>query len=160
MKKEKILNVIFDNNPDVRVRVIYFDDSPLVKNDKKKYPFKLYNPLTVQVITTCRNFKFKIYEGYTWNGADIPRVFWRIIGSRTDNDYLTASMVHDYLLEFKSFIINEILSNQISIKQYRRLTTLIFRFIIKKNGTNTFKANIMSWCVDIFQMINFRSWKC
>ena len=157
--KEKIISVSFSKIPDVRVRVISADDIEELKKNKKKYPFELYNSVDVLIVTTKRSFSFPIYSGYTWNGADIPRFFWRIIGSRTDNDFLIASMLHDYLLEFKSYVISEVLKNQIKKNEYRRLTSLIFRHIIKEQGTNTIKANIMSWCVDIFQMFNRKAWK-
>ena len=158
--KEKIINVEFSDNPDVRIRVISSQDSDYIKLVKKKYPFELYNSLNVIITTNKRTFNFTIFNGYTWNGADIPRLFWRIIGSRTDNDFLIASMLHDYLLEFKSYILNEILHNSITKKEYRRLTSLIFRHVIKIQGTNTIKANIMSWCVDVFQMMNRSAWQC
>lgn len=158
--KEQVLNVFFSDNPDVRIRVINVDDSECEKLNKKKFPFELYASLKVKIITTKREFSFSIFKGYTWNGADIPRFFWRLVGSRTDNDFLIASMLHDYLLEFKVFILNEILSKSMTPKEYRRLTSLIFRHVIKEQGTNTIKANIMSWCVDVFQIINKRSWAC
>ena len=138
-KKEKVSDVIFTPNPQVRVRAINSSDSNNVILNKKKYPFELNNSIKIDVITTKRKFEIFILKGYIWNGADIPRIFWRIIGSRTDNDFLIASMVHDYLLDFKVYI---------------------FRHIIKKQGTNTIKANVMAWCVDIFQMFNKRGWKC
>jgi hypothetical protein len=56
--------------------------------------------------------------------------------------------------------MKEVLFEKISKKEYRRLTSLIFRELIKKQGTNVIKANVMSWCVDVFQMFNIRSWKC
>ena len=158
--KEKILSVSFDAIPDVRVRVINIDDAQEIIKSKKKYPFELFNSLLVRISTTQRNFEFTIFNGYTWNGADIPRFFWRIIGSRTDNDFLIASMLHDWLLEFKKYMISEILKNEISVKEYRRLTSLIFRYVIKKQGTNKIKANIMAWCIDVFQICNRRAWKC
>lgn len=158
--KEKIINVKFSDNPDVRIRVISSQDSDCLKKAKKKYPFELYNSLKVMVTTSKRKFEFTIFNGYTWNGADIPRLFWRVIGSRTDNDFLIASMLHDYLLEFKVYILNEILKNSISKREYRRLTSLTFRHVIKEQGTNTIKANVMSWCVDVFQIFNRRAWQC
>lgn len=158
--KEKIINVEFSDNPDVRIRVISSQDSDCLKKAKKKYPFELYNSLNVMVTTSKRKFEFTIFNGYTWNGADIPRLFWRVIGSRTDNDFLIASMLHDYLLEFKVYILNEILKNSISKREYRRLTSLTFRHVIKEQGTNTIKANVMSWCVDVFQIFNRRAWQC
>ena len=158
--KEKILSVSFDAIPDVRVRVINIDDAQEIIKSKKKYPFELFNSLLVRISTTQRNFEFTIFNGYTWNGADIPRFFWRIIGSRTDNDFLVASMLHDYLLEFKTYIVNEVLNNKVSKKEYRRLTSLIFRHVIKEQGTNTIKANVMAWCVDVYQMVNRSGWQC
>lgn len=157
--KENILSVTFSEVPDIRIRVINNDDSPELQKNKKKYPFELYSSVNVFIETTERTINFTIFSGYTWNGADIPRFFWRVIGSRTDNDFLIASMLHDYLLEFKSYILKEVLKNQISVKEYRRLTSLIFRHVIKSQGTNTLKANVMSWCVDVFQICNRKAWK-
>lgn len=158
MSRELIESIKIEPVPDVRIRVISDDDTKAVKKNKKKFPFELHNAINVTITTTYRKFSFNIYEGYTWNGADIPRFLWRLVGSRTDNDFLVASMLHDFLLEFKVYMINEVLQNQISIKEYRRLTSLIFREKIKSQGTNTIKANVMSYCVDVFQMFNFKSW--
>lgn len=158
--KEQVLDVIFSQTPDVKVRVIKQDDEENIKKNKKKFPFELCSSLCVRIVTNKRTFSFIIFKGYTWNGADIPRFFWRVIGSRTDNDFLIASMLHDYLLEFKVYILNEILKKQISKKEYRRLTSLIFRHLIKVQGTNTIKANVMAYFVDVFQMLNRKEWKC
>ena len=69
-------------------------------------------------------------------------------------------MVHDYLLEFKFDILKEVLNDEISIKEYRRLTSLIFRQLLKDDGTKTIKSNIMSGAVQFFQAtINAREWK-
>lgn len=157
MTKEEITQVFFSPIPDVRVRVIEFGDSETLIESKKKYPFKLQNSITVCVITDRRTIQFCIHNGFIWNGADIPRVLWRLIGSRTDNDFLLASMVHDYMLNFKYQLLDEVFTDDITVFEYRRLTSLIFREIIKKNGTNTIKANIMSWFVDTFQ--KFCKWK-
>ena len=159
MTKEKIKDIYFYEKPEVHIRVIEDTDPDKIKNQKKQYPFELYNTVDVYIITDYRKFNFIIPKGYTWNGADIPRVFWRMIGSRTDNDFLIASMLHDYLLEFKVYIINEVLKNKITKNEYRRLTSLIFREKIKKQGTNVIKANIMSWFVDLFQIINYKQWE-
>lgn len=158
--KEQIVDISFSSVPDVRIRVIEPSDTKTVIENKRKYPFELHSSIDITVLTTKREFEFTIFNGYTWNGADIPRLFWRSVGSRTDNEYLIASMIHDYLLEFKEYIYNEVLERSISVREYRRLTSLIFRHILKKQGTNTIKANIMSWAVQVFQMtINGRAWK-
>ncbi len=158
MSKEQVINISFSEIPKVCVRIIDDKDPSEIKKQKKDYPFELHNTVEVYIMTTLRSFSFVIPKGFTWNGADIPRVFWRIIGSRTDNDFLIASMLHDYLLDFKVYMINEVLKKQITASGYRRLTTLIFREKIKKQGTNVIKANIMAWCVDVFQIINNKEW--
>lgn len=157
--KEEITNILFSPVPDVRIRVIEFGDSETVIESKKKYPFKLHNSITVCVATTKRVFTFCIHNGFTWNGADIPRFLWRLIGSRTDNDFLLASMVHDYLLYFKFQIIEEVLGQDVTISEYRRLTSIIFREILRKNGTKPIKANVMSWFVDTFQKLLQNTWR-
>lgn len=159
MAKEKIIEISFSEVPDVRIRVIKKEDPNAVKENKKRFPFELHNSVMTTVTTTKRTFSFDLYNGYVWNGADIPRFLWRIIGSRTDNDFLIASMLHDYLLEFKNYIMQQVLNNELSVKEYRRLTSLIFRHIIKEQGTNVIKANIMSYCVDVFQMFNRKGWR-
>lgn len=159
MSKEKILKIDIIPCPDIRIRVICDNEPEEIKKQKKKYPFELFETIIVKINTTKREFSFNIPIGYTWNGADIPRLCWRLVGSRTDNDFLVASMLHDYMLEMKVFIMKEVLKNQLSTKEYRRLTSLVFREKIKAQGTNTIKANVMAWCVDVFQMINKKGWK-
>ena len=159
MKKEQIFDIHFDVTPDIRIRTIEDTDDQTTKKHKKRFPFRLYNTIKVTIKTNLRTFSFACVQGYIWNGADIPRFFWRLIGSRTDNDFLVASMIHDYLLDFKEYIMKEVLKNTMTISEYRRLTSLIFRKKIKLQGTNVIKANVMSWCVDVFQMINVKGWK-
>lgn len=154
--KEEITDILFSPVPDVRIRVIDFGDSETVIESKKKYPFKLHNSITVCISTTKRDFTFCIHNGFTWNGADIPRILWRLIGSRTDNDFLLASMVHDFMLNFRHQITEEVLNNDISVSEYRRLTSLIFREILKHSGTKPLKANIMSFFVDCWQKLIMR----
>ncbi|MBR5012932.1 MAG: DUF1353 domain-containing protein [Clostridia bacterium] len=158
MSKEIIEKIELQPCPKVKIRVICDDEPEEIKKNKKQYPFELFNSVEVKITTNFRVFKFPICKGYVWNGADIPRFCWRLVGSRTDNDFLIASMLHDYMLEMKVFLINEVLKNQITVSEYRRLTSLIFREKIKAQGTNTIKANVMAWCVDVFQMFNKKSW--
>lgn len=159
--KNKLLSVAFEPRPNTIIRDIDNEnDSAVVINNKKKYPFELLNGLDVLIETEKFNFSFTIPEGYVWNGADIPKTLF-LFGQSKDNNYLHASMVHDYMLEFKEDIYNDILNRSISIKEYRRLTSLIFRQILKDEKTNVIKANVMAWCVDVFQgTFNKKQWEC
>lgn len=157
--KEKLLSVELDKTPVVKVRVINELDSHALVKNKKQYPFELAENTAVKITTSTRQFVFTIFSGYCWNGADIPQPLF-LFGQSKENQYLIASMVHDYMLEYKSVIYNGILNRKISTEGYRRLTAIIFREILKKHGTNVIKANIMSGVVDWFQKwINFGQWK-
>jgi len=157
--KEKIERVTFDVTPKVRMRVISENDSKELVKEKKKFPFKLDNHVIVTVFTSLRKFSFRIKASYIWNGADIPKTLF-IFGQSKDNHYLIASMIHDFLLEKKDFIYKEVLKECIEICEYRRLTSLIFREILKMHKTNVIKANCMAWAVDFFQTtVNKRAWK-
>lgn len=158
--EEKVDFIYLSEVPDVRIRIIKDTDTEPTIQSKIKYPFELFNTITVTVKTNIRLFEFDVYNGYTWNGADIPRFLWRIVGSRTDNQFLVASMIHDYLLQFKKYMIKEVLEDKITIDEYRYLTSIIFREKLYKSGVSTVKANIMSWCVDVFQhYFNRKQWK-
>lgn len=159
MAKEKVLIVRCDVIPDIRVRTITSEDSPEVTYDKKKYPFELFNDCTFTIVTSERELVFKIDAGYTYNGADIPRPLWWL-GSSRDNDYVVASMVHDYLLQYKTKIYEEAFHKDITASEFRRLSSLIFREILKEHKMNVIKANVEAWFVDFFQgTFNKKAWK-
>lgn len=159
--REKIATVTFNPAPSVMVRVINerFDDTLTIKA-KKKYPFELCNNVKVKVTTNKRQFEFNIKKPYAWNGADIPKtLFW--VGQSKDNNYLIASMVHDFMLEHKQYLFVDVLKEQLKVKEYRRLTSLVFREILKNQKTNVIKANVMAWFVDVFQAtVNRKQWEC
>lgn len=156
--KEKILCVDLKPSPRVKVRVIneHIDDDLTIKS-KKKYPFQLLNDTTVFIVTSERTLQVEIPKLYVWNGADIPKtLFW--VGQSKDNNYLIASMVHDYLLQFKEVIFK---GKGMTVSECRRLTSLVFREILKNQKTNVIKANIMAWAVDVFQAtLNRKQWEC
>jgi len=138
--------------PVISIRVIDKKDSVLLTKSKKKYPFILKNEILISVFEEKNNidFSFKIPQKYIWNGADIPKIFF-CFGQSKDNNYLLASMVHDFMLENRKYIYNTVLKQSITINEYRKLTSLIFREILKDEKTNVIKANCMAFGVDYFQ---------
>ncbi|MBQ7450376.1 DUF1353 domain-containing protein [bacterium] len=155
------IEVNFSRLPIVKIRVIDKDDPDFVIKSKKKYPFILSNSVKV-AITEKKNrldFEFEIPKGYIWNGADIPKSLF-VFGQSKDNNYLLASMVHDFMLEHKLYIYKYILEKSITPSEYRKLTSLIFREILKDEKTNVLKANFMSFAVDFYQtFFNSKQWK-
>ena len=136
--KEQVLDIIFSYSPlDIKIRTISSLDSAEETYDKKKYPFYLNKAVDVTIKTTEREFTFNIPEGFRWNGADLPRFLWWL-GSSRDNDYVIASLLHDYMLENKKKIFFEILEEDMYVDGYRRLTSLIL------GSTKTFAPSILS----------------
>lgn len=117
------------------------------KQEKKEItdkPFLNKKPLFVTILDKRKaeqvEYKFWIEKGYRWNGADIPRIFWRLIGSMTEPEFQIPSLLHDYVTSYKEAINND-----------RKLSSLIFRALLLSAGTKKFKANIMFMAVDNFQ---------
>jgi hypothetical protein len=123
-----------------------FDVEPIINvnyHDKKK-PFILLNNiyyLTGQY-DKLESYGIRIHKGYNWNGANIPKFLWRIVGSQYNPEFLPASMVHDWLCENKDFIIDK----------GARVSSIIFRDILVLSGVSKIKANIMMTAVYMFQL--------
>ena len=63
--KEQVVDIVFSQTPDVKVRVIKQDDDEKTKKHKKKFPFELSSSLSVRIVTNKRDFSFIIFKGYT-----------------------------------------------------------------------------------------------
>lgn len=168
--REKVLTVNFNTEPIYHDRHIKPGDEKIIVEDKKGnkitlaehkklYPYKLDNDVIFTIETTIRKFSFTIPKDYCWNGADIPPILWFFVGSKDSPEFKVPSLVHDFMLEFKSYIYKNVLCQMISMPEYRRLTSLAFRDLLKTYGTKTIKSNIMSGFVQIFQAtLNRNEW--
>ena len=169
--KEKVLTVKFNIEPIYHDRLIKLGDNiavitdktgkkTTIDKDKKRYPYKLDIDVICTVTTNIRTFSFTIPAEYVWNGADIPSILWFFVGSKDSPEFKVPSMVHDFMLEFKEYIYKNLLREQITVAEYRRLTSLIFRELLKVYGTKTIKSNIMAGAVQAFQAtLNKKEWK-
>lgn len=146
--KGKKVGVFFDNAPKIAVRYCLPNMSETEKKSIKKYPFITKTDLTVNIFDFMNNkkYSFVIPKGYCYDGASIPRCFWRVIGSNTDNSFLVAALVHDYLCEHHDVIDNN-----------RYLSTLIFNDILAVGGVPAFKRWLMKHSVDNYQ--KFCGWE-
>ena len=163
--REKLLSVTVKPKPKYHDRIIDKKDNYTIVDDKngekitleehkRKYPYKIDKDFICYVKTTHRKFSFTIPVDYCWNGADIPRVLWFFVGSKDNPEFKVPSCVHDFLLEFRGYIYKNILREEITVSQYRRLTSLIFRELLKQYGTKTVKSNIMASAVAGFQFLS------
>lgn len=122
-----------------------FAVEPKIKVDyrNKKKPFRLMNNIYYLSgkYNGLETYGIRINKGYNWNGANIPRFLWRIVGSQYNPEFLPASMVHDWLCEHKDFII----------KHGVKISSDIFKDILVLYGVNKAKAWIMASAVRTFQ---------
>ena len=144
----KRLGVFFNEIPSVGIR--YYIPS-MTKEEKKsieKYPFICKRELKVCLEDYKKNkiYNFTVPKGYCYDGASIPRFFWRIIGSNTDNKFLVPALVHDVLCEHHEYINND-----------KGFSTEVFNALLKSSGVGVLKRFFMKNSVAGFQTI-FCNW--
>lgn len=142
---DKELKIEFSVDPDVRVLHPnpHFDDKQNEIVTAK--PFMLTRDIDVAITYRDFRYSFTVPEGYTWDGASIPRLFWRIIGPPTSPSFLTPSFVHDVLCENKHYICHN-----------RYLSTLVLERLLYVSGVGPFRRWAMKHSVDNWQ--KFRGW--
>ena len=147
--KNKEIEVFFSEIPQVGIR--YYIPT-MSMNDRKsieKYPFINKKKLEVKLIDNKKNkqYEFTIPKGYCYDGASIPKFFWRLIGSNTDNKFLIPALVHDVLCENHEYIDND-----------RKFSSLVFNGLLEANCVNFSKRFFMKYSVEIYQKY-FCNWE-
>lgn len=107
-----------------------------------KQPFLNLKRLDVTLIdyNKCKTYKFVIPKDYTWDGASVPILFWRIIGSKTDPRFQIPSLIHDVLCENHKYVDND-----------RYFADRVFERLLYVAGVPAFKRWMMFHSVDNFQ---------
>ena len=136
------VGIFFSENPHISIR--YYIPS-MTEDERKsieKYPFINKKNLQVRLVDYKKDktYNFEIPKGYCYDGASIPRLFWRIIGSNTDNRFLIPALVHDILCENHSYIDYD-----------RKFSTDVFNALLEASEVNAFKRFLMKNSVDCFQ---------
>lgn len=136
--------ILFDKVPNVTMRYVTPFTTEEEKKEINKKPFINLSELKVIIKDEIEQeaYEFIIEKDYTWNGANIPRIFWRLMGSMTDNRFLIPSMIHDKLCE-----------NHDLINDNRYLSTIIFERLLYVSKVNPFSRWLMKHSVDNYQKI-------
>ena len=95
--------------------------------------------------TKQKKYYFEIPKNYCYDGASVPRFFWRVIGANTDNKFLIAALVHDFLCENHHIVDND-----------RKFSTQVFNALLEASDVNPLKRFCMKNSVDLYQ--RFCSW--
>ena len=151
MEKSKInwydgeeLAIFFDKMPNVTMRYVTPFTTDEEKKEINKKPFINLSELKVIIQDKIEQetYEFSIEKNYTWNGADIPRPFWRLIGASNDNRFLIGSMIHDFLCENHDIIDNN-----------RALSTDVFNALLKTAKVNPIKRFLIKNSVALWQTL-------
>lgn len=138
----KKVGIFFSENPHISIRYYIPSMTEEERKSIERYPFINKKNLQVRLIDYKKDktYNFEIPKGYCYDGASIPRLFWRIIGSNTDNRFLIPALIHDILCENHSFIDND-----------RKFSTEVFNALLEASEVNAFKRFLMKNSVDCFQ---------
>lgn len=138
------IGILFDKVPNVTMRYVTPFTTEEEKKEINKKPFINLSELKVilQDKIEQETYEFIIPKDYTWNGANIPRVFWRLIGSMTDNRFLIPSLLHDTLCENHNYVDDD-----------RYFSTIIFERLLYVSKVNPFSRWLMKHSVDNYQKI-------
>ena len=136
------IKIIFDKMPKLKMQFVmpWMTDEQAKEINKK--PFVCEEELKVILVDEVEQetYEFLIPAGYAWDGASIPRVFWRLIGSKNDQRFLVPSLIHDVLCENHDYIDND-----------RYFSTIVFERLLYTSGVGGFKRWLMKHSVDNFQ---------
>ena len=136
------LSINFDKVPNVTMRYITPFTTEEEKKEINKKPFINLSELKVVLQDKIEQeiYEFVIPKDYTWDGASIPRIFWRLIGAKTDPRFLIPSMIHDVLCENHDYVDND-----------RYFATIVFERLLYVSKVNPFARWTIKHSVDNFQ---------
>ena len=147
--KSNKLSIFFGDVPCVGIRYVVPSMTEAEKKSIKKYPFICRKSLEVAIFDHTKNmsYKFTIPKDYCFDGASIPRAFWRIVGAPTDNKFLIAALVHDVICEQHRCVMYD-----------RALSTNVFNALLEVAEVNKVSRFLMKNSVACFQTL-FCNWK-
>ena len=140
----KKAGIFFDEPPSLGVRYTVPSMTKEEKRSIEKYPFICKKSLEV-ILYDKRNektYSFEIPKGYCYDGASIPRLFWRLIGSNTDNHFLIPALIHDILCENHHYVDSD-----------RAFSTEVFNALLEASGVCSVKRFFMKNSVATFQTL-------
>lgn len=145
--EDKEIKIEFDDIPKTTMLFPLPTMTKEEKKDIKAKPFVNLERLFVKVTDKLKvaEYNFLIESGYRWDGASIPRIFWRLIGSKTAPEFQIASLLHDKLCE-----------NHELVNKDRHLSTLVLIGCMKAADVASFKRWLIKHSVDNFQ--KFCNW--
>jgi hypothetical protein len=141
------LSIEFSEVPHVCIRYILPSSTDIEKASIKRFPFINKRKLDVRLYDKEKEeiYDFAIPKSYCYDGASIPKFFHRVIGANTDNKFLIAALIHDWMCEHHDCVGND-----------RVFSSKVFNALLEVSEVNPFKRFLMKHSVNIFQI--FQGW--
>ena len=115
----------------------------------REKPYYLIQHIIVIVRVDTQTYYIKLDKGFTSDGCTIPRLLWTVLGCPHNQEYLPASLIHDWLL-----------CHPQEINRDRNLSSRIFRQVLLNEGVERWKAQLMYLAVELCQWVrNFKTGK-
>lgn len=168
-KEDIIIDFTFFPTPKAGHRYIEPDDFKKIINKKTEetelmnkldYPSIVYESFEFNFKTCDIDFSFNVDKDYYWNNADIYGILQLLANcSKDDRRVIYGSLIHDYMLENKVKLFQDIKKKYpgITIDRFRHLTSNLFVAIIISQGMTPWRAKMMGFFVDIFQKYVLKS---
>ena len=142
----KDLRIYSDIEPKPCARVTLPSTSKDDIKDIEKRPFLNKKHVTFYIYYKNEFYVIGVKKNYAWDGASIPVGFRWMLGGKGNPEFLIPSMVHDIMCENKDVV-----------NRNRKLSSLIFYYLLLACKCNKLKAKIMYAAVDNFQRL-FGGW--
>ena len=147
--EDEELAIFFNHKPNTHM----LEPLPSMSQDEKdwieKYPFINCTQLKVSLYDKKlpKMYNFTINKSFRWDGATIPKMFWFIIGSKTNPKFRNPSLIHDYMCNNKSCV------------DFRRnFSSRVFKAMLKVAGVKFWRRELMYICVEIWQFFQ-KDWR-
>lgn len=149
--KDNELEIDFSCMPAVFPRYPYFGMTEEELKSVKRYPFINKKDLRIQISDFKKDkvYQFYVPNGYCWDGASIPRIFWRLIGAPSDTKFLVPSLIHDVLCEHHEYVNND-----------RYFADKVFERLLYVSGVPAINRWLMFHSVDNWQKLCGWGRKC
>ena len=135
----------------MQVNYTSFDRAVGYNCKNKKKPFYLIYAVYV-IVRDEDKLCFKLDDpNFTSDGCTLWKIFWLILGCPHSPEYLSASLIHDWILEHPE-----------TVNYNRKLASKIFKAVLLNEGVSPLKAQIMYLAVDFWQAVKnvfIRKWR-
>ena len=140
--EDEELSIEFSENPHVCIRYVLPSSTSAEIKSIKRFPFINKRMLNVRLYDKEKEqiYVFTIPKSYCYDGASIPKFFYRVIGANTDNKFLIAALIHDWMCEHHDCVGND-----------RVFSSKVFNALLEVSEVPAFKRFLMKYSVDIFQ---------